>query len=56
MTQLDLDPKDAVELRLRNALAKAEFVYRNAMPPERPTALEEFKRALAAFADFIARR
>ena len=56
MTESNPSPEDAAEVALRKALEKAEFAYRDAMPLDRPAALAEFERALAAFADFMRSR
>ena len=37
-------------------LEEKELAFRNAMPLDKPTALAEFKVALASFADYTMRR
>ena len=56
MTESNPSPEDPAELALRKALEKTEFAYRDAMPLDRPAALAEFERTLAAFADFMRNR
>ena len=47
---------DFVEAALRRVLEEKELAFRNAMPLDKPTALAEFKVALASFADYTMRR
>jgi hypothetical protein len=48
--------EEAAESALRKALEEAEIAYREARPLEKPAALAEFKKALAAFSYFTNRR
>ena len=57
MAESDLSPKDDfIEAALLRVLKEKELAFRNAMPLDKPTALAEFKVALASFADYTMRR